>query len=82
MLEIKKYPNSQKEFFNQYAKEYSLDPGSGKNGGELGWSKKGVFVKEYEDVAWLLNIGEISQPTKSVFGWHLIFLENKKNIFG
>ena len=78
LYQIKKYPESQKkELFNQYAKNYSLDPGTRKNGGELGWSKKGVFVKEYEDVAWLLNIGEISLPTKSAFGWHLIFLENR-----
>ena len=78
LLDIRKYPDSQKpEIFKQYAKKYSLDTGSGKNGGELGWAKKGVFVKEYEDAAWLLELGEISQPTKSAFGWHLIFLESK-----
>lgn len=62
--------------FAQAAKEYSIDTGSAANGGDLGEFPKGVMVKEFETAAFALkNPGDISEPVKSQFGWHIIKLE-------
>ncbi|MBI2670702.1 peptidylprolyl isomerase [Candidatus Woesearchaeota archaeon] len=66
------------ERFEDIARERSLDPGSKDNGGNLGYFPKGTLVKEYEDVAFSLNIRQISNPVKSQFGYHLIRIEAKK----
>jgi peptidyl-prolyl cis-trans isomerase D len=58
--------------FAQVAKEKSKDTGSGSNGGDLGWFGKGQMVPEFETAAFSLKIGEISQPVKSQFGYHII----------
>src|SRR5207247_77641 len=60
-------PNSQ-PLWNQLAKDKSNDPGSADSGGELGWVGKGQFVKEFEDAARALKIGEVSDPIKSDVG--------------
>jgi foldase protein PrsA len=60
------------EKFEDLAKEYSTDPGSGQNGGDLGWFGKGSMVKEFEDAAFKLKEGEVSEPIKSQFGYHII----------
>ena len=57
--------------FEEAAKLYSKCP-SGKSGGDLGFFKKGVMVKEFENVAFSIKVGEISKPTQTQFGWHLI----------
>ena len=54
------------------ALEYSSDTGSGSNGGDLGWFPRGRMVTEFEDSAFSLEVGEISQPIKSQFGYHII----------
>jgi len=64
--------------FADYAKMYSDDPGSKENGGELGWFGKGVMIAEFENTAFGLKIGEISEPFKTQFGWHVIRLEDRK----
>lgn len=64
--------------FGDYAKQYSEDPGSKNNGGELGWFGKGVMVPEFENAAFSLKPGEISEPFKSQFGWHVILVEEKR----
>lgn len=67
------------EDFAALAMEYSQDPGSGKNGGDLGWFGKGRMVKPFEEAAFgLKNIGDISAPVKSQFGWHIIKLTGRK----
>jgi parvulin-like peptidyl-prolyl isomerase len=58
--------------FAEIAKESSLDEGSGADGGNLGKNSKETYVKEFGDAAWELETGEISQPVKSEFGWHII----------
>lgn len=63
------------EDFAQLAMDYSTDPGSGQNGGSLGVFGKGQMVPEFEEAAFALKEGEISNPVKSDFGWHIIRLD-------
>jgi len=58
--------------FGALAIEFSTDTVSAPKGGDLGWNKYETFVPEFADVAFALKIGEISQPVKSDFGWHVI----------
>ena len=64
--------------FDLIAKKYSEDPGSKNNGGRLGFTERGSLVLEYEEVAYSLKIGEISTPTMSQFGYHLIKLIDRR----
>jgi peptidyl-prolyl cis-trans isomerase SurA len=57
--------------FAELAKKYSED-GSAANGGDLGWMSPGDLVPEFEQAMNRLQIGEVSNPVKSEFGWHLI----------
>lgn len=58
--------------FAALARERSKDTGSASQGGDLGWFGKGVMVPEFEQVAFTLPIGKISEPAKSQFGYHII----------
>ena len=62
--------------FAELAKENSDDKGSGVNGGDLGTFGKGQMVPEFEKEAFLLPVGQVSQPVKSPFGYHLIKVES------
>ena len=64
--------------FAQVAKEVSLCP-SKANGGDLGYFRKGQMVKEFEDAVFSMEIGQISNPVKTQFGYHLIKLTDKKD---
>ena len=60
------------EKFGKLAKELSVDSGSAKRDGNLGYFTKGMMVKQFEEVAFKLQIGEISEPVKTEFGYHII----------
>jgi peptidyl-prolyl cis-trans isomerase D len=61
--------------FAKLAKEKSEDPGSGANGGELGWIVKGQTVPEFEKAAFSLKVGETSGLVKTTYGYHIIQVE-------
>lgn len=63
------------ESFADLAKQYSKDPGSAKQGGELGFFGHGAMDKAFEQAAFSLKPGEVSEPVRSTFGFHLIKLE-------
>jgi peptidyl-prolyl cis-trans isomerase C len=63
--------------FVELAKEKSTGP-SGPQGGDLGWVGLGQFVPEFEAVMVKLNIGQISEPVKTQFGWHVIKLDEMR----
>jgi parvulin-like peptidyl-prolyl isomerase len=63
--------------WQKVAKEHSTDPGSKNNGGSLGNFPKGRMVKEFEDTAFGLEVGEISKPVKTQFGYHVIEVTKK-----
>jgi len=67
------------EDFAKIAAELSKDPGSGKEGGSLGWFSKERMVPEFAEAAFKLQKGEVSEPVKSQFGWHVIKLEDRRN---
>jgi parvulin-like peptidyl-prolyl isomerase len=75
--QLRQDPNNQ-DLWNQLARDNSEDPGSAEAGGELGWVGKGQFVKEFEDVAKVLPIGQISDPVKSSIGYHVIQVEERR----
>jgi peptidyl-prolyl cis-trans isomerase SurA len=58
--------------FSAVAIAVSDDPGSAVEGGDLGWAGPGVFVGEFEATLNSLEIGELSEPFKSPFGWHIV----------
>ncbi len=60
------------EDFGEIAAKRSTDTGSAAQGGDLGWFGKGAMVPPFEQAAFSLKVGEISQPVKSDFGWHVI----------
>ena len=60
------------EDFSNLAKEFSEDPGSGSQGGELGWLGKGVLAPEFEETMINMNIGEISPVFETQFGFHFL----------
>ena len=60
------------ESFDKLAKELSIDKGSGKRGGDLGFFGRGVMVKPFELAAFKLEKNQISEPVKTQFGYHII----------
>jgi len=61
--------------FEALAKKYSQDPGTAPKGGELPWFAQGAMVKPFEDAALALKPGQISEPVRTQYGWHLIKVE-------
>ncbi len=63
--------------FAALAMEHSTGP-SGPNGGELGWFSEGMMVKPFEDAVLALEVGQISPPVETQFGWHVVILNETR----
>ena len=68
------------ENFAEVAKAESDDRGSSIRGGELGWFGKGMMVKPFEEAAFSLKEGEISEPIRTQYGWHILYKESERGI--
>lgn len=68
------------EDFAKLAKEFSTDPGSGEQGGDLGWFTVGTMVPEFNDAAYALEVDEISEPVQSEHGFHIIQVTEKRDV--
>jgi|GEM_PF-434706 len=64
--------------FSELAKKYTEDPSGKSNGGVLDWFDKKAMVPEFSNTAFSMKVGEISQPVKTNFGYHIILLEGVK----
>ena len=62
----------QGEKFGKLARELSIDSGSAKRDGNLGYFSRGKMVKEFETAAFNLEVGKISEPVKTQYGYHII----------
>jgi len=62
------------EDFSALAKEFSQDPGSAQQGGDLGWSERKVWVAPFADAAYSMKVDEIRGPVKTQFGYHILKL--------
>ena len=69
---------SGKDSFATMAKTYSDDPGSALQGGELGWVNPGSMVPTFEKVMNATKIGQISQPFRTRYGWHILKVEDRR----
>ena len=67
------------EDFALLTKEFSEDPGSALNGGELGWSTPGMFVPEFGQTMGSIELNEVSAPFLSQFGWHILQVTERRN---
>ncbi len=68
------------ENFAEVARMESEDRGSSTRGGDLGWFGKGMMVKAFEDAAFSMKAGEISDPVRTQYGWHILYKEAERGI--
>ncbi len=66
------------ENFDELAKLMSDDPGSAADGGDMGWKGPGTFVPEFEQAAQNAEIGEVTEPFRTRFGWHILEVQGKR----
>jgi peptidyl-prolyl cis-trans isomerase SurA len=66
------------EDFSEMAREHSEDVGSMLSGGDLGWSLPGKFVPAFEAAMDSTDVGDISEPFRSQFGWHILQVEDRR----
>ncbi|MBI5417909.1 peptidylprolyl isomerase, partial [Candidatus Poribacteria bacterium] len=78
-LEIKKQLNSGSSF-EQIAREKSLDPLSREKGGDLGYFKKNMMIEGFGNVAFNLKPGEVSDPVKTNYGYHIIQVIDRRYV--
>ena len=63
--------------FQKYARKKSECPSSQK-GGDLGWFRKGQMVQEFDEAVWTLPLNSVSNPVKTQFGYHLIWVHERE----
>ena len=68
----------EKNNFDEFAQRYSEDKASAINGGSLGWIEKKMVVPEFRNNMVNISIGGISEPFKTQYGWHILYLEDKR----
>jgi peptidyl-prolyl cis-trans isomerase SurA len=68
------------EDFGRLARLYSVDYTSGSEGGDIGWTDRGATVKEYQSVTDSLEMGEISEPFRTQFGWHIVEVTGRRTV--
>ncbi|GBC84862.1 Peptidyl-prolyl cis-trans isomerase D [bacterium HR11] len=66
------------EDFAKVAREYSDDPGTREKGGDLGWFERGRMVPEFEQAAFSLAVGQVSEPIRTAYGFHIIQVLEKR----
>jgi peptidyl-prolyl cis-trans isomerase SurA len=66
------------EDFGELAKLLSDDPGSANSGGDMGWKDPGSFVPEFEEVAKKAEIGVVTEPFRTRYGWHILEVEDRR----
>lgn len=66
--------------FSELALEYSDDGSVSENSGDIGWGQSGTWVEPFEDIAFSLKPGEISQPVETAFGYHIIKLNQERSL--
>ena len=66
------------EPFEELAKQYSDDPASGSEGGDLGWAQAGQMVPAFEQVMFNTPVGQLSSPFESRFGWHILQVNDRR----
>jgi peptidyl-prolyl cis-trans isomerase SurA len=66
------------EDFSDLAREYSEDIGSAQEGGDLGWVSPGQMVPEFEQAMNATGVGEVSDPVRSQFGWHILVVDERR----
>lgn len=66
--------------FAELAKQYSEDPGSKLNGGELGWNEPDIYVPAFRDTLKRLEIDEMSEPFRTEHGWHIVQLLDRRSV--
>ena len=64
--------------FIELAKTKSIEPNAAQSGGDLGYFKRGVMVKPFADAAFAMQVGQISDPIQTQFGWHIIKVEDRR----
>lgn len=77
-LELRRRVTEEGEGFAPLARQYSQDPGSARQGGDLGWFERGQMVPDFEAAAFALEPGGVSRPVETPFGLHLITVEAKE----
>ena len=78
--DIYKQLENKKADFAKIAKEKSIDKGTAERGGDLGYFKQSDMVPEFSKAAYALDKGEISKPVESPFGWHIIEVEDRRQL--
>ncbi|WP_370981247.1 peptidylprolyl isomerase [Agaribacterium sp. ZY112] len=79
LLGFRKQIESGEKTFSVLAKQYSDDIGSKATGGDMGWSSPEIFVPEFEQTVKTIEVGKISEPFKTQFGWHILEVMDRRD---